>query len=379
MNNNGVNQQNSSTASIPNNQLNNSVPVQNTNTTVSSVNTNFVTQQNSYSQPLQNSNMVQNNGAVNGNMIQTSNMSNSNSNVQSIPINNGLQSVNTQSNVNTGSTQVSNSSITPPTNINNINNNTDNTNIPIKTKKSFKITPILVFIIIGLGIYIFYITNDYNNKVNLLKYSCTPVNSYNEEKEIDINSTLIKDLYKKVYTSIREDLAQPEWNDTMKLYLAYRQINENDKYSSNCDGFSPLAMEPYTCVQSTSFVPKAFKKETLELEWKKMFGEDSPLYHNNIKLNNSCIGGYQYIEQRGEYVEGYCENQTATSYKAEKKLVKAITYNDTIILTENVKYKGNERMNLPDYLKSGDYNYIFRLDMNYNYVLIEKSFVNKYD
>jgi hypothetical protein len=138
-------------------------------------------------------------------------------------------------------------------------------------------------------------------------------------------------------------------------------------------------MEPYTCVQSTSFVPKAFKKETLELEWKKMFGEDSPLYHNNIKLNNACIGGYQYIEQRGEYVEGYCENQTATSYKAEKKLVKAITYNDTIILTENVKYKGNERMNLPDYLKSGDYNYIFRLDMNYNYVLIEKSFVNKYD
>ena len=34
---------------------------------------------------------------------------------------------------------------------------------------------------------------------------------------------------KKVATNIREDIAQPEFNDNMRLYLAYRQILETEK------------------------------------------------------------------------------------------------------------------------------------------------------
>ena len=49
----------------------------------------------------------------------------------------------------------------------------------------------------------------------------------------------------------------------MKLYLAYRQILETEKYDSNCNLFSQTSMEPYTCEVSTLFVPKAFKEETL--------------------------------------------------------------------------------------------------------------------
>ena len=36
-------------------------------------------------------------------------------------------------------------------------------------------------------------------------------------------------------------------------------------------------------------------------------------------------------------------------------------------------------MDLPDYLKSGDYLYTFRLDMNYNYVLVSKIYDDKYN
>ncbi len=248
---------------------------------------------------------------------------------------------------------------------------------PPKKKKSF--TPILLIIIIGLIGYILYSNKNFNSKIESLKYNCTPVTSYKEAKELDLDSTLVKDLYSKVKTTIREDIAQPEWNDTMKLYLAYRQIPDSEKYESNCNMFDNSKMEPYICDESKSFTPKAFKASTLELELKKLYGEETYIELNNIKLSNSCIGGYQYIQERAEYVQGFCEQQTATSFKVEKTLKKAETYRNTIVLTENVKYHANEKMNLPEYLKSGDYIYTFRLDMNYNYVLISKIYDDKYN
>ena len=247
------------------------------------------------------------------------------------------------------------------------------------TRKKSKLTPILILIILGLAGYLLYTTKNYQNIITKMKYNCTPVTSYKEEKELDLNSTLVKDLYAKVYTNIKEDLAQPEWNNTMKLYLAYRQISDHDKYNSNCNMFNSSLMEPYTCVDSNEFTPKAFKSEKLELEWKKLFGEETPITLGNIKLDYACIGGYEYIPERGEYVEGYCDVQKATSFKMDKKLTKATTYRNTIILTENVKYHPGENMDLPEYLKSGEYIYTFRLDMNYNYVLISKVYNDKYN
>ena len=65
-------------------------------------------------------------------------------------------------------------------------------------------------------------------------------------------------------------------------------------------------------------------------------------------------------------------------FKAEKTLVSATSTGNTIILTEEVKYKAGENLDLPNYLKSGTYRYTFRLDKNYNYVLISKTHETQY-
>ena len=238
--------------------------------------------------------------------------------------------------------------------------------------------PILFFIIIGLIIYIVYMTKSYQNQINQLDYNCTPITNSKKEIELDLNSTLVKDLYKKVATNIREDLAQPEFNDNMRLYLAYRQITEIDKVDSNCKGFSVTSMEPYTCEESTNFMPKAFSEEALKLEIKKLYGEKANIPMANIQLGTSCIVGYQYIPDRQEFVQGICNQQQATSYKVDKVLKKAISTKNTIILTEDVQYHANEKLSLPESLKNGTYYYTFRLDMNYNYVLVSKTYESKY-
>jgi len=248
-----------------------------------------------------------------------------------------------------------------------------------KKKKKINIVQILILIIIILIIYIIYSTLSHQAQIMNLIYNCTPITSSKEEKKLDINSTLVKDLYGKVETNIREDLAQPEFNDNMRLYLAYRQILETDKYDSNCNLFDPQLMEPFTCEVSTKFKPKAFKIETLEEQIKKLYGENTKIELSNIRLgNNSCIGGYQYIPSRGEFVQGLCSQQTATSFKVTKKLVEATSSKTTIILKEEVKYHESEKMNLPESLKNGTYYYTFRLDMNYNYVLVSKTYKSKY-
>ena len=49
-------------------------------------------------------------------------------------------------------------------------------------------------------------------------------------------------------------------------------------------------------------------------EIKKLYGESTNLPLKNIQLGTSCVVGYQYIEDRGEFVEGYCDKQNATTY-----------------------------------------------------------------
>ena len=249
--------------------------------------------------------------------------------------------------------------------------------LPKPEKKKKNITPILILLIVALMIVIIYTNNNNQKIIASLKYNCTPITS-KEETKLDLNSTIVQDLYSKVKTNIREDLANPNFDNSKKLYLAYRQIKENDKYDTNCDSFSSTAMEPYICEVSTKFIPKAFKVETLQLEIKKLFGEETNIPLSNIQLGRSCIGGYQYIEDKQEYVEGYCKEKIATSFKVTKTLKEAKSTRNTIILKEEVKYHENEKMNLPESLKSGIYTYTFRLDMNYNYVLIDRTYQSKY-
>lgn len=238
------------------------------------------------------------------------------------------------------------------------------------------LTVILFLLVVGLGVYAFYSNNLYKSNLEHLKYNCTPVSSYQEDTKLDLDSTIVVELYNKVKTSIREDYSQPDFNDTMKLYLAFRQIPDSKYYSSNCNMFKNTTMEPYTCGQG--FTPKAFKVEDLEHEIKVLFGEETKIPLANIKLQNACVGGYAYIPERGEFVEGKCDVKTAVSYKVNKELKEAYTNRNTITLVEEVKYYESEKMELPDYLKDGTYYYTFRLDMNYNYVLISKTYESKY-
>lgn len=236
----------------------------------------------------------------------------------------------------------------------------------------FKILAILIIIV--LAGYSIYSSKLYRSTIQQLTNICTPLQQVEKETPLDINSFLVQSLYKKVYTNIREDLAQPEWNNEMKLYLAYRQIGDSEKYESNCNMFQDTSMEPYICEETNQFTPLAFHQDSLIMEYKKLFGENSEFHLENIKLQNACIGGYQYIPEREEFVQGKCTQQTTTSYKVTKTLKEATVKRNTIVLVEEVRYREGESVELPDYLKSGTYYYTFRLDMNYNFILVSKTY-----
>lgn len=320
-----------------------------------------------------------NNGVTNNqNNTNTTGMPNSGAKTSAVSTNTSLSS-----NGQVGGNQVLNT-INTSANLENeqvsadLKNVSDSDSNKGKSKKSVNLLPILLLIILGLCVYIYYSSNNYKSQIENLKYNCTPITASKEEIKLDLKSTIVQDLYGKVATTIREDLAQPEFNDNMRLYLAYRQLLETDKYDSNCNLFDKLNMEPYTCEVTSNFRPKAFKEATLVQKIKEMYGENSNIELKNIKLGSACIGGYQYIPARGEFVQGQCMQQTATSYKVTKTLKEATSTRTTIVLTEEVKYHQNDKMPLPDYLKSGLYYYTFRLDMNYNYVLVSKTYKSKY-
>ena len=249
-------------------------------------------------------------------------------------------------------------------------NNIDNNQLPKKKKKSHGKTFLILILLFIIGGMTYYIFMDYQKD---LKTKCSPlVPMNNKTRKLDINSTLVQDLYSKVKTNIREDIANTDLNDEMKLYLAYRQLPKNKIYESNCNLFNNTSMTSVTCIKSESFIPNAFKEEDLQLELKKLFGEDTNIENNNIQLGNSCLGSYQYIAERGEYVEGSCNSNNTSIYNVDKKLLSASVTNDVITLKEKVRYYGSESVNI-DRLKNGIYVYTFKLDNNYNYVYVNRS------
>lgn len=236
----------------------------------------------------------------------------------------------------------------------------------------FPLFLIIIFLLIALcGFLWFY----HQQEMKKMILKCTPVSTTSGSKELDLDSAIVVDLYSKVETNLREDLGEVQLNDQLKLYLAYRQIARSKFYESHCNMFKSTGMEPFTCDTHSSFIPLAFKEETLQLEVKKLFGNDVSIPNQNIQLGNTCIGGFQYIPERGEYVQGECLSTGATLYRAEKELIGATSNESTIVLTERVKYYGSEGLEVPERLVSGTYKYTFKLDMNYNYVYVSKELV----
>ena len=240
-------------------------------------------------------------------------------------------------------------------------------------KPANKLARFYFFIILLLIGACFYLWTYHQNQMLLMQEKCTPVSTSGEEKELELNSNIVKDLYARVKTDLREDLGETELNDNLKRYLAFRQISNTEIYDSHCKSFVEAGMEPFKCEQSASFMPNAFKSDLLEVEYRKMFGYDVSVPHGNIQLGTTCVGGYQYIESRGEYVQGNCGNEGATFFEVDKELISAFSKESTIVLRERVKYYGIEGMNVPERLVSGTYEYVFKLDMNYNYVYVSKT------
>ncbi len=243
---------------------------------------------------------------------------------------------------------------------------------PKKTKKKKNTLARFFFLIILiLGAYIGYLTYNSNMTIKLLNSTCSPVSTLQDTKQLDLDSTLVKDLYNKVKTNIREDVAEIQLNNSLKLYLAYRQLSNDKFYESDCSDFDNGSMLPFSCDKAT-FVPKTFKVDSLKIEYKKLFGETATFTPQNIQIGRNCIGGYQYVSSREEYVQGTCTENITTTYRAQKELKEATSRQSTIILKEEVRYAASEGQILPEYLKNGTYVYVFKLDNNYNYAYIAK-------
>lgn len=239
---------------------------------------------------------------------------------------------------------------------------------PQKTGKGKFFILFLLFIILGLGSYIYI---DYKNSQG--QGQCSPlISSDNTERTLDLNSSIVQELYAKVKTSVREDLAYNTFDDTLKIYLAYRQIPHSEMYASNCNLFNESSMSNFTCTKAVNFTPMAFSEETLAKEIKKLFGESVSIPNQNIVLGNSCFGGYQYIAERGEYVEGYCGQVPTTTYNVDKELISASVQGDMITLREKVRYYSAQGITT-ERLKNGIYVHSFKLDNHYHYAYVSRA------
>lgn len=239
---------------------------------------------------------------------------------------------------------------------------------PKKSSKGKVFIVFLVLIVIAMGAYIFM---DYRK--DQVRGECSPlVASDNSLRDLELDSSIVQELYAKVKTTVREDLAYNTYDDILKLYLAFRQIPNSEIYESNCNLFNENAMSNFTCAGATNFTPMAFSEETLQKEVKKLFGESVSIPNQNIVLGNSCFGGYQYIADRGEYVKGYCGQVPTTTYNADKELISASVQGDTIILREKVRYY-SAQASVPDSLKNGVYVYTFKLDNHYHYAYVGRT------
>lgn len=246
-----------------------------------------------------------------------------------------------------------------------------------KKKKGLSLTPLFLIIIVALIGGIIYVKNDNESTIEKLKYEKIVIDTNEEKVELDKNSTLVQDLYQKVATTIKEDMANPNLDDEMRRYLAYRQIKSNMIYESHCDLFDQNKIYNYTC-DNKSFTPQAFKEETLQLELKKLFGENTRIENGNIQLGRHCLGGYEYIKERGEYVQGQCIENNAITIDVKKVITNAYRINDEIYIEEDTRYISGNKGDVPEILKDGIYTYTFKLDTNLNYAYINKSYRTKY-
>lgn len=256
-------------------------------------------------------------------------------------------------------------------------NNTAQVQQTVQPKKKSHLGLILtIFIILGLCGACFMLYQKSVDTESFYKHKYSPINR-GEEVKLDINSTLVQDLYHRFKTTEREDYYGRDLNlPKFKLYIALRNVSYNDYISSNCNLFDNSAMPFTTCPDG--FTPNAVDQDVLFNKLKVLYGENHNVPISNIQLGNSCLGSFQYIKGRKQFVEGKCHSEAKSMINVEKKLLSAVSNGPNIILREKVRYY-TTTIAVPDYLKNGIYKYTFRLDENFNYVFESKEHTEEID
>ena len=235
-----------------------------------------------------------------------------------------------------------------------------------------KATPLFLIIILLLLGAAYYSYDQATKTKYYYEKEYSPVTG-KDVKVLANESFLVQNLYNTIKTNVEEDTVNPNLDNNMKLYLAYRNVSNNYIYTSNCNMFNNGAMQSFTCDPADKdFTPTAFKIEVLQRSINKIFGETSGVELANIQLGNSCLGGYQYIPDRGEFVSGKCSAEIPIICTASKEIVKATSTEDTVTIEEKVKYTNPTGGEIPSTLKSGTYLHKFKLDKNYDYIYVSK-------
>jgi hypothetical protein len=216
----------------------------------------------------------------------------------------------------------------------------------------------------------YFFNKEKNDTIYYYENVYSPINT-SEEKKLEVDSTLVQMLYNRVKTSALEDLANPEFDDNLKRYLAYRNLATDQFYHSTCNLFKSGNIKYFDC-NDKDFIPYAFKQESLILKYKEIFGEEHLIDHASVQLGYTCLGGYVYIPKRKEYVQGKCSKTDQELISVEKSLDSASSTENIIKINEKVRYYQVGGNKIPDTLKNGMYTYTFRLDKNYNYIFVSK-------
>ena len=166
-------------------------------------------------------------------------------------------------------------------------NNTSNTVAPTIVYKKVRnnATVFLLLVIACLFGACYYFNKEKNDTINYYKNIYSPINT-KEEVKLEVNSTLVLSLYNRVSTSVLEDIANPNFDDNLKRYLAYRNLSTDVIYSSNCNLFNVGSMKYFTC-NDKSYVPNAFKEESSENDFVLNNYEIAELFGQEENKNNS--------------------------------------------------------------------------------------------
>lgn len=267
--------------------------------------------------------------------------------------------------------------------MNNDTNNTNNVNNTNNTVSNNQVAPVIVYkkvrsagtiflllVIACLFGACYLFKQETDNTLNYYQNEYSPVEE-GEEKQLDLDSTLVQMLYNRVKTTALEDLANPEFDDNLKRYLAYRNLSTDEFYHSTCNLFKSSNIKFFDC-DDKEFVPNAFKQESLMIKYKEIFGEEHLIEHSSVQLGYTCLGGYAYVPKRKEYVQGKCSKTDQELISVEKSLDSASSTENIIKINEKVRYYQVGGNKIPDTLKNGMYTYTFRLDKNYNYIFVSK-------